>query len=906
MGWLGRTGVAAWYVMWLLVCAPVAAATKGNGTLGGTVTDPLGASLAGVDVAVGTPAGTTLFATETDADGGFRFDALAPTTYVLTAVRDGYARTRALVRLASGQSLEIRLRLDLQVAGETVTVTPVRGDVMRIDGVPEFVSVTDAARLSRRSYLTLPQALREEAGVHVQQTTTSQGSPFVRGLTGQYVVNLIEGVRFNTATFRPGANQYTALIEPFFVGQVELVRGPASTQYGSDALGGTVNVVMTPFGRGAPAGRFHGRMAVSAGTADRSAGGGGDVAFGGARWGATFGAVGRAAGDLRPGGGIDSHSVVTRLLGVSSRALGSRLAQTAYSQYGANARFVVLPSTADVLTVTYLRGAQQHASRYDQLDGGAGNLISRFDPQVLDFALARYERMRVGPIGTLSVTASYNGQRDDRTSQGINNAKLGLRSKITEEANRTDAYGVQMVANSEIGSRQRLAFGAEMYNEHVTSRRTEFSYVASSALFSNAADVRARFPDGARYRTLAAFAQDTVAVVPERLSAVVGARYSAFRYAQRSDDNPVLASGPTVPDFVTSVGDLTWNAGLVWAATPHVSVTARAARGFRAPNVNDFGAIGLSGLGFEISPDEALRAGARAARLGALEASVPLEALQPEQVHSYELGLKLASPAMSATVSAFHSQIGSFIERRAVVMSPEADGAVLGGQPIIRQGAAGEVYTALASSPVIVRANGGRVRLQGVEGLLTLRLPRHMQVDGNLAYVRGTDRETGRPPELENGIPPAHGYIGMSWMPPERRWWAEVYTLFAFAQHRFSANDLSQARMGGLTTSQEIRDFFANGAAARGLVHDGILLATGETVEQVIRRVIGPDPSARVALFTSNPGYAVIGVRGAWRVSPHGTVTVIVENLLDRNYRTMGSGVDGPGAGMVAKYGFTF
>src|SRR6185503_15053752 len=59
----------------------------------------------------------------------------------------------------------------------------------------------------------------------------------------QQVVHLINGIRFNNSTFRPGANQYTALIDHDFADQVEVVRGPGSTQYGSDSLGGTINVL---------------------------------------------------------------------------------------------------------------------------------------------------------------------------------------------------------------------------------------------------------------------------------------------------------------------------------------------------------------------------------------------------------------------------------------------------------------------------------------------------------------------------------------------------------------------------------------------------------------------------------------------------------------------------------------
>jgi len=86
--------------------------------------------------------------------------------------------------------------------------------------------VTGTPLLSRRGYLIFPQALREEPGVSCNRRQRARDRRFVRGLTGQHVVTYVDGVRFNNATFRPGANQYTALIEPQFVDRVEIVRGP--------------------------------------------------------------------------------------------------------------------------------------------------------------------------------------------------------------------------------------------------------------------------------------------------------------------------------------------------------------------------------------------------------------------------------------------------------------------------------------------------------------------------------------------------------------------------------------------------------------------------------------------------------------------------------------------------------
>jgi outer membrane receptor protein involved in Fe transport len=238
-------------------------------------------------------------------------------------------------------------------------------------------------------------------------------------------------------------------------------------------------------------------------------------------------------------------------------------------------------------------------------------------------------------------------------------------------------------------------------------------------------------------------------------------------------------------------------------------------------------------------------------------------------------------------------------------MPAGAVGSEIGGQPIIRQDPSGAVYTALSSSPVFVRTNSGRVRLSGVEGVFSWRLPRQWRAAGNLAYMRGEDLTTGQPPNLENGVPPLHGYAGLTWT-PDARWWGEVYTQFAARQSRLSMNDMAQPRIGAARTASAVRDYFNNGAVAAGLVGNGLLLATGENVSQVIARVIGPDTSAVVPLYTYNPAFATFSLRAGWKLQRATSLTVILENLFDANYRVMGSGVDGPGFNVVVRFSTAF
>ena len=878
-----------------------------SGQIEGTVLDQSGASIGGASVVLFGGAGLEAQRSLTDQRGRFTLEKVTAADYVVSVQKRGFREVRRVLHLTPGETLQLEFQLNVASIFETVTVTPARGQPQEVFAVPQSPVVVVEDELSRRYANILPQALRDVTGVHIQQTTSGQGSPFVRGLTGQQVLHLVNGVRFNNATFRPGANQYTALLEPDFADRVEVVHGPGSTQYGSDSLGGTINF-LTRSAQGAGSFGIHGHFNTYFATADLSAGLSTTITGSSDNWGFLFGASGRRTQDLRTGGALDSHSVVTRLLGIPSKFLGDRLQDTAYGQYNANAKFQFKASDADVLSFEYLRGTQLGLRRYDQLDGGIGNLLNSFDPQVLDFFTARYDRIGAGPFDSISTIFSYNGQRDDRRSQSINNAQ-GLRSRISDEFNLTRSFGYQAQASTRVKRSHSLTFGAEFYDERTRSRKQDFSFSNATLAFTNVADVRARFPNGSTYRTLGIFAQDIASLVPQRLTAHLGIRYSLFNYNQSSVDNPLDAAGrPTVPDVAEQFDDVTFNTGLTFTINRHLNLTGNVSRGFRAPNVNDFASTGLSGLGFEVSPDEGVRL---SGSTGALDSSRrltdvrPLEPIKPEQLYSYELAVRFLGSRFSGSVAAFDSEISNLIERRTLLLPAGGVGQLVGGQPIIRQDATGAVFTSLSNSAVFVRTNATKVRLRGVEASMAVKLRRDLALNANAFYVHGKDLRTGLPPNLENGIPPATGFVGVKWERAGSPVWLELYSNFAAPQRRFSDNDISQARIGGLRTREEIAGFFNGGAVPRGLVRNGILLPTGETLAQVQSRVLGPTLQPN-ALFSKNPGFALLNLRGGFRIGERSSVTVILENIFDQNYRTMGSGIDGPGTNAAVRYSFSF
>ena len=108
---------------------------------------------------------------------------------------------------------------------------------------PSHRSRIDLQQLQERAPTDMFQALEREVGVLMQRTQRGAAAPFIRGLTGQQVLILVDGIRLNNATFRLGPNQYFNTIDPGMVDHIEVLRGPQTVLYGADAIGGVINVV---------------------------------------------------------------------------------------------------------------------------------------------------------------------------------------------------------------------------------------------------------------------------------------------------------------------------------------------------------------------------------------------------------------------------------------------------------------------------------------------------------------------------------------------------------------------------------------------------------------------------------------------------------------------------------------
>ena len=125
---------------------------------------------------------------------------------------------------------------------EGMQVTATRG-ARPVHEVAPAVTLVGRSDIERDSPQVLAEALRGEIGTFFQQTTPGQGTVIIRGLKGSQILHLVDGMRLNNAFFRSAPNQYLALVDPYATSRMEVLRGAAPTLYGSDAMGGVVQVL---------------------------------------------------------------------------------------------------------------------------------------------------------------------------------------------------------------------------------------------------------------------------------------------------------------------------------------------------------------------------------------------------------------------------------------------------------------------------------------------------------------------------------------------------------------------------------------------------------------------------------------------------------------------------------------
>jgi hemoglobin/transferrin/lactoferrin receptor protein len=584
-----------------------------------------------------------------------------------------------------------------------------------------------------RGFRTLPEALAQVPGVMVQKTTHGHGSPYIRGFTGRQNLVLIDGIRFNNSAFRGGPVQYWNTIDAFSIDHLEVTKSQGSVLFGSDAVGGTINLVSksSAFRDHEPGlGFWHGSSRYRYDTNGGSHTGRLETEVGeGDRFGLFVGVTYRDFGDIR-----DS------VLGTMER--------TGYEEFDYDLRLDVAVSSSTTLTVAHQRVQQDDVWRthntifFEPWHGTslANPDLARVYDQDRDLTYVRLAGEDVGCFAdSYRLTISYQDSTEDFERARLRSGNTQVQLDRTTVA----TVGAALAFESKLGD-GRLVYGVDYYRDDVDSRTHVRTFDPSGVLLSDTMGVQGPLGDDAFYDLAGVYVQGRMPAGAD-LEFTAGARYTyAAARIGRLDDG---AGSAITADRDWDAWTLNLRANL--RLTDEWHLYGGASQAFRAPNIDDLSSLKSSRTGV-IST-------------GSLD-------IEPEHYLTYEVGTRYLDGEFGLQAAVFYTDISDLITSRPIGTDPGT----------------GEVIT--------TTTNGADGFLIGGEIEGEWRFAREWRASGFVAYVDGeadTFPSASLTPVREpiSRLMPLTGSAALRWTGPRSDLWIEGRMIAAAHAGRLNSGD---------------------------------------------------------------------------------------------------------------------
>jgi outer membrane cobalamin receptor len=498
-------------------------------------------------------------------------------------------------------SLPVPDSLPFQKLGEVV-ITAYRYESLQFK-TPEAIRVIDNKSILNFQLRTSPEVLRITTGVYVQKTNHGGGSPFLRGLTGNQTLLLVDGIRLSNSTVRYGPNQYFNTIDVFSIEKIEVLRGGGSVQYGSDAIGGTIQTFSHEIAYSDKP-LWGGTLLSRIATHGMEQSLNGSINFRNKRVAFRAGATWRNFGDLVGG---DTTGWQT---------------PTGYRELDFDLKARILLSPSADLTMAYQNVNQDDVPVYHKivLENYA---VNKMDPQNRDLAYIRLnQKFDSGILKTAKFTVSLQHSEEGR--ELMKNGSNTLRT----ENDKVRSFSFSAEAFTSDGKNWKANTGLEIYNDLVTSSRFDTDLSTNETISK-----RGLYPDGATMTSIAAFSVHTLDL--ENWNFTAGARYNTFINKVEDEVSGITRLTPSA-----LVGNFSILRKLKETSNLYISVNS----GFRAPNIDDLGTLGIVDFRYE----------------------TPNFGLSPEHSFQYQIGYKYQDRKLRGEVFIYRNELYDLIVRNKI------------------------------------------------------------------------------------------------------------------------------------------------------------------------------------------------------------------------------------------------
>jgi TonB-dependent heme/hemoglobin receptor len=599
---------------------------------------------------------------------------------------------------------------------------------------PQALSFLPRQTLRELQPVVLGDVLATLPGVDSNKDSPWEQRPSIRGLTGQRVLVLVDGSPMNSVR---GNGPHTSLVDPSQVERIEVVRGPSSVAYGSDALGGVINIITRESDLVAGSQGFRGTATVGGSLEGLPERNGSLVLMARhERFSAFLSGGGRKADDFKnadgtvPQSGLEAWNGLANLRYDLTERLTLKGAFQLYRGQG-----IGIPG----LDVT--------APGYSQ--------SFRFKKYSRDFAHLTLEHrypssswLESGRINTYWQREYRNFYSDIAIDIPMGPPPPGRLTLATDRFLDMNTVGVQAQMTTQKTRTFRFSGGLDAGRDFTGGTNSELQSIfdgAGNPLAPSARVISASVPDG-RFDSYAAYLQGEFFLAPQ-WTLDLGGRYTRYRYRTEFGLNGHDAGGAPVYFEPKKLDHdaLSGSVGVVYSPLPDLHLTANVANGYREPNAQDLFFSGPGSVGFVVgNPD-----------------------LKPERSVSYDAGVRWGPGDFAFSGNVFLSSFDDLIDAvPADTPSPQASP----GQPTYQ-------YVNITKA----RMSGGDVEVQWQF---------HPQWSARTAMATTVGNVTSREAIRElygldadhvplDLVPPFGGSTSLRWTEPARRVWVQAGTRYS-------------------------------------------------------------------------------------------------------------------------------
>jgi len=577
--------------------------------------------------------------------------------------------------------------------------------------------------------------------VFVQKSQLGGGSPVIRGFEASRVLLMVDGIRMNSAIFRAGHLQNIITVDNMILDRVEINYGPSSTMYGSDALGGVVNLfTKNPTLNTSTAWKTSGNAVLRYANGQNENRQHVEINIANNKFAYLTSFTNSSFGDLRQGNNrLAAYPDFGKRLFYVTRANGVDVANdnsaqvniqktTGYTQTDLLQKVLYKPNDNTEHLLNIQLSNSSNINRYDRLTETSKGLPVYsewyYGPQVRNMLGYKYTASALkGYFQELTVNTNYQHLEESRISRKFKSNNKDFRIE------NVDIIGV----NADLLHKQKdgyLHFGLESYNDMVksTAYRNNISTNANSAITT-------RYSDGPTNMSYQAIYLQQTKFLDAHWVLNDGIRLNMVQLNAQFKDTALMHFPFT--EAKQSSAAFTGNFGLAYNAEDGYKLAFGVSSGFRAPNIDDLTKVFDTKTGYVV---------------------VPNKDLKPEYTYNAEVNLSRNTNSFSWGASLFYTWF-----KNALV----ADKYSWNGQSKINyQGVLSDVYATQNKAKAIVYGFNlnGRIRIMD-----------NTDIAGTYTYTKGTYNDGSKEMPLDH-IPPSYGRLGIKH--GNEKWNAEVFSVF--------------------------------------------------------------------------------------------------------------------------------